>query len=233
LKILVIEDSPDIVDAVTMCFELRWPEVEVISTDKGRQGIALVRNDPPDAVLLDLGLPDMDGFEVLMEIRSFSNVPVTILTVRGAEVDKVRGLELGADDYITKPFSHLELLARVKALLRRTQLPDHKEKEKVLRNSRLVIDLARRTVTVNGQPVRLTPTEYNLLYYLAVNANIVLTHGALLEKVWGEEYTNSPEYLKVYIQRLRNKIEEDPGDPQLLISERGIGYKFVMPEETK
>ena len=175
----------------------------------------------------------MDGFEVLKEIRSFSNVPVTILTVRGAEVDKLRGLELGADDYITKPFSHLELLARVNALIRRTQMPVHNEKEKALRNSRLVIDLARRTVTVNGQPVRLTPTEYNLLYYLVVNVNTVLTHGALLEKVWGEEYTNSPEYLKVYIQRLRNKLEEDPSNPKLLISERGFGYKFVMPEETR
>ncbi len=233
MKILIIEDSPDIVDAVTMCFELRWPEVKVIATDRGRQGINLVKNESLDAVLLDLGLPDMDGFEVLKEIRSFSNVPVIILTVRGAEVDKLRGLELGADDYITKPFSHLELLARVNALIRRTQMPVHNEKEKALRNSRLVIDLARRTVTVNGQPVRLTPTEYNLLYYLVVNVNTVLTHGALLEKVWGEEYTNSPEYLKVYIQRLRNKLEDDPSNPQLFISERGIGYKFVMSEETR
>ena len=233
MKILIIEDSPDIVDAVTMCFELRWPEVKVIAIDRGRQGINLVRSESLDAVLLDLGLPDMDGFEVLKEIRSFSNVPVTILTVRGAEVDKLRGLELGADDYITKPFSHLELLARVNALIRRTQMPVHNEKEKAIRNSRLVIDLASRTVTVNGQPVRLTPTEYNLLYYLVVNVNTVLTRGALLEKVWGEEYTNSPEYLKVYIQRLRNKLEEDPGNPELLISERGIGYKFVMPEETR
>ena len=233
MKILIIEDSPDIVDAVTMCFELRWPEVKVIAIDRGRQGINLVRSESLDAVLLDLGLPDMDGFEVLKEIRSFSNVPVTILTVRGAEVDKLRGLELGADDYITKPFSHLELLARVNALIRRTQMPVHNEKEKAIRNSRLVIDLASRTVTVNGQPVRLTPTEYNLLYYLVVNVNTVLTHGALLEKVWGEEYTNSPEYLKVYIQRLRNKLEEDPSNPKLLISERGFGYKFVMPEETR
>ena len=233
MKILIIEDSPDIVDAVTMCFELRWPEVKVIATDRGRQGINLVKTESLDAVLLDIGLPDMDGFEVLKEIRSFSNVPVTILTVRGTEVDKLRGLELGADDYITKPFSHLELLARVNALIRRTQMPVHNEKEKTLRNSRLVIDLASRTVTVNGQPVRLTPTEYNLLYYLVVNVNTVLTHGALLEKVWGEEYTNSPEYLKVYIQRLRNKLEDDPSNPQLLISERGIGYKFVMPEETR
>jgi len=228
LKVLVIEDSPDIVDAVSMCFELRWPDSEVMYTDKGRRGIAMVKDDLPDVVILDLGLPDLDGFEVLKEIRSFSNVPVAILTVRDAEVDKVRGLELGADDYIVKPFSHMELLARVKAILRRTKMPEHVTRHKILSVSNLVIDFVSRTVTVNKQPVRLTPTEYNLLYYLALNSNIVLTHQALLEKVWGEEYIDSPEYLKVYIQRLRSKIEEDPGNPQLIISERGVGYKFVV-----
>lgn len=227
MKVLVIEDSPEIVDAVSMCFELRWPDSEVMSTDKGRRGITMVKDNPPDVVILDLGLPDLDGFEVLKEIRYFSNVPVAILTVRDAEVDKVRGLELGADDYITKPFSHLELLARVRAILRRTQIPEHGTKQKILSSSNLVIDFISRTVTVNKQPVRLTPTEYNLLYYLALNSNTVLTRQALLEKVWGEEYIDSPEYLKVYIQRLRNKIEEDPSNPQLIISERGIGYKFL------
>ncbi len=229
MKVLVIEDSPDIVDAVSMCFELRWPDSEVTYTDKGHRGITMVKDNLPDIVILDLGLPDLDGFEVLKEIRSFSNVPVAILTVRDAEVDKVRGLELGADDYITKPFSHMELLARVRAILRRTQIPEHKTRQKIFSSSNLVIDFVSRTVTVNKQPVRLTPTEYNLLYYLVLNPNITLTHQALLEKVWGEEYIDSPEYLKVYIQRLRNKIEEDPGNPQLISSERGIGYKFVRP----
>lgn len=227
MKVLVIEDSPDIVDAVSMCFELRWPDSEVIHTDKGYRGITMVKDNLPDVVILDLGLPDLDGLEVLKKIRSFSNVPVAILTVRDAEVDKVRGLELGADDYITKPFSHMELLARVKAILRRSQMPEHRTRQKIFRSSNLVIDFVSRTVTVNKQPVRLTPTEYNLLYYLVLNPNTILTRQALLEKVWGEEYTDSPEYLKVYIQRLRNKIEEDPSNPQLIISERGIGYKFV------
>lgn len=227
MKVLVIEDSPEIVDAVSMCFELRWPDSEVMYTDKGRRGITMVKDNPPDVVILDLGLPDLDGLEVLKEIRSFSNVPVAILTVRDAEVDKVRGLELGADDYIIKPFSHLELLARVRAILRRTQISEHGTKQKIFSSSNLVIDFISRTVTVNKQPVRLTPTEYNLLYYLALNSNTVLTRQALLEKVWGEEYIDSPEYLKVYIQRLRNKIEEDPSNPQLIISERGIGYKFL------
>ena len=211
-----------------MCFELRWPDSEVIHTDKGHRGITMVKDNLPDVVILDLGLPDLDGLEVLKKIRSFSNVPIAILTVRDAEVDKVRGLELGADDYITKPFSHMELLARVKAILRRTQIPEHRTRHKIFSSSNLVIDFVSRTVTVNKQPVRLTPTEYNLLYYLVLNPNTTLTRQALLGKVWGEEYTDSPEYLKVYIQRLRNKIEEDPSNPQLIISERGIGYKFVM-----
>ncbi len=227
MKVLVIEDSPDIVDAVSMCFELRWPDSEVIHTDKGHRGITMVKDNLPDVVILDLGLPDLDGLEVLKKIRSFSNVPVAILTVRDAEVDKVRGLELGADDYIVKPFSHMELLARVKAILRRTQIPEHRTRHKIFSSSNLVIDFVSRTVTVNKQPVRLTPTEYNLLYYLVLNPNTTLTRQALLGKVWGEEYTDSPEYLKVYIQRLRNKIEEDPSNPQLIISERGMGYKFL------
>ena len=229
MKALIIEDAADIVETISLCFELRWPEVEVISTPEGKKGLTLAETESPDIIILDLGLPDTDGFEVLKNIRSFSNVPIIIVTVRGDEMDRVRGLEMGADDYITKPFSHLELLARMKAVLRRTSLPEFQAEEKHFHSPRLTIDFTTRTVTVNGQPVRLTPTEYNLLHYLVLNEGTVLTHWALLEKCWGEEYTDSPEYLKVYIQRLRNKLEEDPGNPQLLISERGIGYKFVSP----
>lgn len=229
MKVLIIEDSPDIVDTVTLCFELRWPEVEVISTAGGKKGIALIKTENLSLVILDLGLPDMDGFEVLKDVRTFSDVPVIIVTVRGDEVDRVRGLELGADDYITKPFSHIELLARIKAVLRRTQLQRFETGRKMFSSPRLTIDFTSRAVTVDGNPVRLTPIEYNLLQYLVVNADTVLTHWALLEKVWGEEYTNAPEYLKVYIQRLRNKLEEDPSNPKLIISERGIGYKFAAP----
>lgn len=229
MKALIIEDAPDIIETISLCFELRWPEVEVISTAEGKRGLTLAETESPDIIILDLGLPDSDGFEVLKSIRSFSNVPIIIVTVRGDEMDRVRGLEMGADDYIIKPFSHLELLARMKAVLRRTSMPELQAEEKHFHSPRLTIDFAARTVTVNGQPVRLTPTEYNLLHYLVLNEGIVLTHWALLEKVWGEEYTDSPEYLKVYIQRLRNKLEEDPTNPQLLISERGVGYKFVRP----
>ena len=229
MKALIIEDAPDIVETISLCFELRWPEVKVISTPEGSKGLTLAETESPDVIILDLGLPDMDGLEVLKDVRAFSDVPIIIVTVRGDEMDKVRGLELGADDYITKPFSHIELLARIKAVLRRTYMPELKAAEKSFYSPRLTIDFATRTVTVNGQLVRLTPTEYSLLHYLVLNEGVVLTHRALLEKVWGEEYTDSPEYLKVYIQRLRNKLEEDPTNPRLLISERGLGYKLVRP----
>ena len=229
MKVLIIEDAPDIVESISLCFELRWPEVKVISTSEGGEGLTLAETEHPDVIILDLGLPDMDGLEVLKDVRSFSDVPTIIVTVRSDEMDRIRGLELGADDYVTKPFSHMELLARVKAVLRRTTMPEVKAGEQSFYSSRLTIDFASRTVTVNGHPVRLTPTEYSLLHYLVLNEGIVLTHRALLEKVWGDEYIDSPEYLKVYIQRLRNKLEEDPSNPQFIISERGVGYKFVKP----
>ena len=227
MKVLMVEDAPEIVESISLCFELRWPGIKVISTAEGRKGLSLAETESPDVIIIDLGLPDIDGFEVVKDIRTFSNVPIIIVTVRDDEMDKVRGLELGADDYITKPFSHMELLARIKAVLRRAHMPELQAEERSLYSPRLTIDFTTRTVTVNGQPVRLTPTEYNLLHYLVLNEGIVLTHRALLERVWGEEYSDSPEYLKVYIQRLRNKLEEDPDNPKLLISERGLGYKFV------
>ena len=226
---MVIEDAAEIVEAVSLCFELRWPGVEVISTTEGKQGIALAKTELLDIIMLDIGLPDIDGFEVLKSIRSFSNVPIVIVTVRGEEIDRVKGLELGADDYITKPFSHMELLARIQAVLRRARMPEVKAREKSFRSPRLTIDFTTQTVSVDGQPVKLTPTEYNLLHYLVMNVGTTLTHRALLEKVWGEDYIDSPEYLKVYIQRLRNKLEANPANPQLLVSQRGVGYQFVRP----
>ncbi len=229
MKILIIEDAPEIVDTISLCFELRWPGAEIVSTPEGRKGIALHESESPDLIILDLGLPDMDGFDVLKEIRAYSDVPIIIVTVRGEEIDKVKGLELGADDYVTKPFSHIELLARIQAVLRRSNAINVKSHQKTFQSSRLTIDFKVRVVLIEGQPIKITPTESNLLYYLAMNPSTTLTHRALLEKVWGEEYTDSPEYLKVYIQRLRNKIEVDPSNPEILISQRGVGYKFVTP----
>jgi DNA-binding response OmpR family regulator len=228
VKALVIEDSREIVEAVSLCFEFRWPGVAVVSTAKGSEGVELVETESPDVVILDLGLPDISGFEVLRQIRSFSDVPVIILTVRGEETDKVKGLELGADDYIVKPFSHLELLSRVKAVLRRAYMPQLRGDERPFVSDRLVIDFASREITVDKKPVKLTPTEYNLLCHLVRNEGTVLSQQTLLDKVGGAEFLEA-SYVKKYIQRLRGKLEDDPSNPKMLLTERGIGYKFVRP----
>jgi DNA-binding response OmpR family regulator len=218
------------VEAVSLCFELRWPGAAVLSATEGEKGLEVLENDAPDIIILDLGLPDIDGYDVLRQVRRFSDVPIIILTVRGEEMDKVKGLELGADDYIVKPFAPAELLARVKAVLRRAQMPELRGDEKPIVTPKLSINLATREVIREGKAVKLSPTEYNLLYQLARNESKVLSHQMLLEKVWGSEYTDSTEYLKVYIQRLREKLEEDPSNPKMFISERGLGYKFVSPK---
>ena len=226
MKILIVDDDPDVVEVVSLCFSLRWPDAHVISSSTGEDALAHVEKDKPDLVLLDIVLPDMDGFQVCQEIREFSDVPVVMLSARDTEVDKVRGLEMGADDYITKPFSHLELLARVRAVMRRyeSQLPAVGE---TFESGGLRIDYASRTVTVEGKVVRLTPTEDSLLYHLSRNAGRVMLHQTLLAKVWGREYTDEVDYLKVYVRRLRQKLEGDPETIGEIVSERGVGYKFV------
>jgi DNA-binding response OmpR family regulator len=226
MKVLVIDDEPDVVEVVNLCFGLRWPDAEVDSAGDGEEGLKAVERNPPDLILLDIVLPSMDGFEVCQEVRRISDVPIVMVSARDSEVDKVRGLEMGADDYITKPFSHLELLARVRAVLRRyqNQLPAVGE---VFESGDLRIDYASRTVTVCGEHVRLTPTEYSLLFHLTRNVGRVLPHHTLLAKVWGREYTDEIDYLKVYIRRLRQKLEGDPDTVGRIISERGVGYKFI------
>jgi DNA-binding response OmpR family regulator len=220
MKVLVVDDEPEIIEVVNLCFGLRWPEAEVISAGSAEEALDLIEGRAPDLVLLDIVLPGMDGFTVCQEIRAFSDVPIVMLSARDAEV------EMGADDYITKPFSHLELLARVRAVLRRyqNQLPAVGE---VFESGELRIDYASRTVSVNGTTVRLTPTEYSLLFHLTRNAGRVLPHHTLLAKVWGREYTDEIDYLKVYVRRLRQKLEGDPETIGEIVSERGVGYKFV------
>ncbi len=230
MKLLIIEDNPEIIEAVSLCFELRWPEVNVVSTDKGETGVSLAESESPDLIILDLGLPDIDGFEVLRQVRLFSDTPVIILTVRGEELDKIKGLELGADDYVVKPFSHMELLARVKAVLRRSQMPELRGDEKPFVHGNLKVDFSSREITVSGNLVKLTPIEYNLLYQMIRNEGRVLTHRFLLEKVWGEEYIDATDYLKKYIQRLRQKLEDDSENPRLILTERGVGYKLMKPQ---
>jgi len=225
MKILIVDEEPDVRKLVAMSFHLQQPGWEVIGAEDGPQALELVERERPDLVLLDVGLPEMNGFEVLKAIRLFSDVPVIMLTVRDDELSKVQGLELGADDYVTKPFSHLELLARVRAVLRRTQtLPLSHEQPFV--SGDIQVDFARREVTVRGQPVALTGTEYRLLYHLVRNAGQVLTHETLLARVWGREYTDEISYLKSYINRLRHKLERDPRHPEYILTEYGVGYWF-------
>lgn len=225
MKILIVDEEPDVVRLISVSFGMQQSNWEILAASDGEEGLAMLERERPALVLLDVGLPDMSGFQVLEQIRLFSDVPVIMLTVHDDELSKVRGLELGADDYITKPFSHLELLARVRAVLRRAQsLPLAHEKPFV--SGDLTVDFVRREVTRHGEPVPLTATEYRLLYHLVRNAGQVLPHETLLARVWGREYTDEINYLKVYVSRLRAKLEDDPRNPQHILTEHGIGYWF-------
>ena len=231
MRILVIDDAPDVVESVRLGFTLQWREVEVLGAGAGEQGLDLVEQQKPDLVLLDIGLPDLDGYEVLRQIRAFSDVPVVMLTARDDTLDLVKGLELGADDYVTKPFNHLELLARVKAVLRRLDMPAPAARVPSFRSGELEMDFARQEVRLAGQRIELTPTEYKLLYHLVRNAGYVLTHGTLLAKVWGREYVDEVDYLRVYVRRLREKLRDDPDHPRFIRTERGLGYRFIAATE--
>ena len=211
--------------AISTCFEMRWPDSIILTASEGMKGIELVETESPDVVLLDIGLPDMNGFEVLRQIRFFSDVPIIIETVEEQEPERVRGLELGADDYIIKPFSYIELLARVNAVVRRSQTLDFKDNMPDFVSSNLTIDFATREVRLEGKLVRLTPTEYKLLYLLVRNSGQVITQKRLMQQVWGEDYIENTDYLRAYIRRLRDKLQDDP--PQMILTEHGIGYKFV------
>jgi two-component system KDP operon response regulator KdpE len=185
----------------------------------------------PDLVVLDVSMPEMDGFETLRHIREVSTVPVIMLTVRQSEADKIRGLDLGADDYLAKPFSPPELLSRIRALLRRSLMAPPARKTKIVVDPELTIDFSRREVTVRGEKVLLRPTEYRLLYHLVSNAGRLLTHETLLAKVWGHEYRDESHYLRLYITYLRQKLEKDPAHPVYILTERGLGYRFKELEE--
>lgn len=199
----------------------------VIEASNGLETIDRVREDLPDLVLLDVMMPELDGFEALRLIRETSSVPVIMLTVRDDEADKVKGLELGADDYVTKPFSPRELASRIKAVLRRTEMDAPADSSLVVVDDYLQIDFNRRQVFVGGKEVKLRPTEYRLLYHLVKNAGHVLTHEIILSKVWGYEYRDESQYVRLYITYLRQKIEPDPSNPKYILTERGIGYRFV------
>jgi len=229
MKVLVIEDDPGIIEVVSLCFQLRWSGTTVVSAANGHKGIELVENESPDVVILDIGLPDMDGYQVLKEIRRFADVPVLMLTVRGEDTDVAKGLELGADDYITKPFSHIELIARVQAVLRRSQGLAVTDEERPFTSGKLSVDFNRNEVLINGKSIKLTSTERKLLYYLIRNEGRILSHESLLTKVWGDTYVDARDLLRVHIQHLRQKLEDSAESPIIIVTEHGIGYKFIRP----
>jgi two-component system KDP operon response regulator KdpE len=227
MRVLVVDDEPDLVESVRLGLTLQWREVEVLEAADGEQALDMVERESPDIVLLDIGLPGKDGYEVLRELREFSDVPVVMLTARDEAMDKVKGLELGADDYVTKPFNHLELMARVRAVLRRHDMPAPATRTPSFRAHELEMDFARQEVRIRGERVDLTPTEYKLLYHLVRNAGHILQHGTLLAKVWGREYVDETDYVRVYIRRLREKLGDDPEHPRYIQTERRLGYRFV------
>jgi len=229
MKVLVIEDDPGIIEVVSLCFQLRWSGTTVVTASTGRKGIELVESESPEVVILDIGLPDIDGYQVLKEIRRFSDVPVLMLTVRGEDTDVAKGLELGADDYITKPFSHIELIARVQAVLRRAQGIAVTDDERPFSAGKLSVDFSRNEVLISGESVKLTSTERKLLYYLIRNEGRILSHESLLTKVWGDTYVDARDLLRVHIQHLRQKLEDSADTPSIIVTEHGIGYKFIRP----
>jgi DNA-binding response OmpR family regulator len=230
MKILLVEDAPDVIEAIQLGMMLRFREVEILSAGNGECALELVELELPDLVLLDIGLPGMDGYGVLREIRAFSDVPVIMLTAQDSTMNKIKGLELGADDYITKPFDHLELLARIRAVLRRLDMPGLMSRTPSFRSGELTVDFSAQEVFLSGVRLNLTPTEYKLLYHLVRNVGQTQTYGTLLARVWGREYINEVDYVRVYIRRLRSKLGDDSEQPRYIRTERGLGYRFIIPK---
>jgi DNA-binding response OmpR family regulator len=224
-RILVVDDEERMVRFIRM--NLEHDGFQVSEAFNGKQAIQKIRDVTPDLILLDVMMPDLDGFEVLETVREVSQVPVIMLTAKGEEDDRVRGLELGADDYVTKPFSPRELVSRVKAVLRRTESASGSMHGLIEVDDRLKIDFDRREIWLEGKLVKLRPTEYRMLYHLVQNAGWVVTHDQLLTKVWGYEYRDEPHYVRLYINYLRQKLEADPSNPKYILTERGVGYRFV------
>jgi len=226
LRILVVDDEPNMVKFLAS--NLRVAGFDVLSAMEGEEALLLAQDENLDLIILDLMLPGIDGFEVCCRLRSFSEVPVIVLSAKGEETDKVNALNRGADDYLTKPFGVEELLARVRAVLRRAKREGLDTGARFLLKGGVVLDPDSRQVTVMGRKTKLTRTEFDLLHYLMRHAGKVVTHNALLSEVWGPEYHNQTEYLRVYVGRLRHKIEQDPANPSYLLTEPGVGYVFSV-----
>ena len=224
ITVLVVDDEPRLVDVVRMNLEMGG--YRVLGAFDGVEALEKLKQDLPDLVVLDVMMPEMDGFETLRHIREVSNLPVIMLTVRNEPADRIKGLEIGADDYLSKPFDPRELQSRIKALLRRTFTPAPARKTKIVVDKDLIIDFNKREVWARGEKVTLRPTEYRLLYHLVNNAGRLMTHDTLLSKVWGHEYRDESQYLRLYITYLRQKLERDPAHPKYILTERGVGYCF-------
>jgi two-component system KDP operon response regulator KdpE len=222
--VLVVDDEQPLRDFIRKNLEAR--SFTVHTAANGLEALAVFNTQSPDLIILDVMMPTMDGLETTRRIRQTSLVPIILLTALGEEKDKVAALDLGADDYLTKPFGVEELLARVRAVLRRSQPQPAPAPASVLRAGEISLDPAAHSVARSGEPLKLTPTEFDLLHLLMRNVGKVLTHRELLQRVWGAEYGDEAEYLRVYIRRLRQKIEADPLNPRHLLTEHGIGYRF-------
>ncbi|MDP2743740.1 MAG: response regulator transcription factor [Dehalococcoidia bacterium] len=227
ITVLLVDDDPQLVRLVRA--NLESVSYRVLTAIEGRSALELVDRETPDLLILDIMLPGMSGYELCQRIREFSNVPIIMLTAKVEDADKVKGLKLGADDYLTKPFSVQELLARIEAVLRRARSPEEDKAPRALTYGDISIDFSQRRLTVSGREVALTLTEFKLLSHLMSNAGRVLLHRELLSKVWGAEYQDEVEYLRAYVRHLRQKIELDPHQPRYILSRPGIGYMFAVP----
>jgi len=228
-RILIVDDEPQIRRVMkTALLSHKYQAMEAAS---GEEALETLRSQSVDLVLLDINMPGMGGIAACREIRALSEVAIIVLSVRNQEGDKIKGLDAGADDYITKPFSVNELMARIRANLRRVPSPSE-DPAPVIVSNHLSIDFSARQVVVKGKAVRLTPKEFDLLQFLVANANRPLAHRKLLQTVWGGEYGNEVEYLRVFVSQLRKKIEPNPAQPQYLQTEPWVGYRFVLPEKS-
>jgi DNA-binding response OmpR family regulator len=228
LKILIAEDAADVAEVVAFGAQMTWPDCQIYIATSGAEALRCFEAQQPDLVVLDVTMPPPGGFEVCRRLREISNVPILMLTVHDATVDKVRAFDLGADDYLTKPFDHLELLARLRALLRRSSgaatVPGQR-----FTAGELTLDFATHQVWGGADPISLTSTEYRLLEVLVHHAGTTLPHPLLLEQVWGPEYRHDTHYLKVFVRRLRQKLGDDAEQPRYIQTEWGIGYRFITP----
>lgn len=226
MKAIIIEDNPEVAEAVSVCLQLRWPDINIGLALDGSKGLELSKSEYVDIVVLDLNLPDIDGLDILRQIRSFSDVPIVILTVRGMEDDIAKGLETGADDYIVKPFKARDLVARVNAVLRRVRSAKTKTNTPSYVQGNLKLDLATGQVILGEKVITLTRAESRVLYTLMKNAEHTVANKQILEEVWGKEYMNS-DVLRTQVRRIRDKLGDRPA--KIIVNQRGEGYRFVTP----